>query len=88
METKICKKCGRELPTSNFAKRNLSPDGYSNTCNACLSEKLSKSKQDSTTTHKINSNPDLKAFTPRELIEELKARGYKGKLTIAREIIL
>lgn len=87
METKICKKCGRELSTSNFAKRNLSPDGYSNTCNACLGEKLSKSKQD-TTTHKINSNPNLKAFTPRELIEELKARGYKGKLTIAREIIL
>lgn len=33
-------------------------------------------------------NPDLAPFTPRELIEELKARGYKGKLFIEREITL
>ena len=33
-------------------------------------------------------NPDLASFTPRELIEELKARGYKGKLVIEREITL
>jgi hypothetical protein len=33
-------------------------------------------------------NPDLAPFTPRELIEELKAREYKGKLFIEREITL
>ena len=27
------------------------------------------------------TNPDLAKFKPRELIEELKARGYKGTLT-------
>lgn len=27
---------------------------------------------------KVFTNPDLAKFKPRELIEELKARGYKG----------
>jgi hypothetical protein len=39
---------------------------------------------------KINahSNPALATFTPRELIEELKARGYKGHLEFTKTITL
>lgn len=35
METKICKVCGRELPTSYFKNNHLSPDGKTNTCRDC-----------------------------------------------------
>ena len=34
------------------------------------------------------TNPDLAKFKPRELIEELKARGYKGTLTYEQVITL
>lgn len=37
---------------------------------------------------KEGGNPALTAFTPRELIEELRFRGYKGKLEYTKTITL
>lgn len=64
-ETKKCSCCGKELPLSHFQKRGV---GYRNICNDCL-------KRESGATDKF------KDFTSRELIDELKARGYEGQLT-------
>lgn len=35
-----------------------------------------------------STNSELAKFTPRELIEELKSRGYKRKLYVTRTIEL
>ena len=93
MEKKTCKVCGRELPISEFQRNHLSRDGYTDTCKRCriakYKETRSKDKDDCLTPpHKNGGNPDLAPFTPRELIEELKARGYTGKLSIVREVII
>lgn len=61
---KKCSYCGKELPLTHFSKRGT---GYRNICNDCL-------KRESGATDKF------KDFTSRELIDELKARGYEGTL--------
>lgn len=38
--------------------------------------------------HPVYSNPELAKFTPRQLMEELKARGYSGELHITQKIKL
>ena len=36
METKICKKCGRELPIEEFYKAKNNKDGHMNVCKECF----------------------------------------------------
>ena len=64
-ETKKCSICDKELPLTHFQKRGA---GYRNICNECL-------KRESGATDKF------KDFSSRELIDELKARGYEGQIT-------
>ena len=37
-------------------------------------------------TNHVFSNPDLARFTPRQLMEELRARGYTGELKYVQTI--
>lgn len=67
VSTKVCACCGNELPITAFNKHGRSKDGYETICRTC------KAKSGS-------GNPELAKFTPRELIEELRARGYHGTL--------
>lgn len=85
METKVCKVCGQELPLSEFRKLPFSTNCIA-TCKKCVSEKMERTKLFKKTANSTNS--ELTKFTPRELIEELKSRGYKGKLYVTRAIEL
>lgn len=91
METKICSRCKQEKPLEEFSKCSTSADGLQYICKECMAvynkqrhEEKKKMKdviiQNDHTLKKVYSNPELAKFHPRELIAELKARGYSGEL--------
>ena len=84
METKKCACCGQELPTTEFYTSQRNKDGLQSYCKKCAIEANKKYSNKSIR----GGNELLKDFTPRQLIEELKARGYKGKLYYTNEIVL
>lgn len=86
-ETRICKVCGRELSINEFAKNGM---GITHVCKECVANRK-RSKREETKQMKQQAQEAanarslrLKDFTPRELMQELKSRGYEGKLRYVR----
>lgn len=77
METKVCVKCGKELPVSKFYHNSNSEDGYSAVCRPCACTRRKPI---------VGGNPALAMFQPRELIAELRFRGYRGELELTQKI--
>lgn len=67
--TKKCAICGKVLPLSEFQRKGA---GHRNMCKSCQRKENGTSER-------------FAGFTSRELIDELKYRGYKGILR--REIV-
>lgn len=88
MEKKVCKCCGRELSLDHFKRGRYD---YVSVCLDCdkkhraekrqarNDEQKQKEKEEALRAEKRNLC--LADFTPRELMEELKRRGYEGRLT-------
>ena len=64
-ESRKCRICGKILPISKFER--FGKRGYHTACKACEGKDY-------------GTDEKFKDFTSRELILELRARGYKGKL--------
>lgn len=90
METKICPRCHKEIPVSGFYKNSSAKDGFDSMCKECRS-KCQKEYYSMKSQHNSpngGGNPELSRFTPRQLIEELRARGYTGELKYVQTIKL
>lgn len=83
LTTKICAKCGKEKSVEYFKRNALSADGYCRLCNECTPPAKPKRR-------KLfeGGNPALVNFKSRELLDELRARGYRGELKITQSVKL
>lgn len=99
LEMKTCSRCKSEKPVSEFAPSPRSHSGYMNICRACQSAAIKAGRMANSLSPPILATPnplfaeqssrELIARL-RELIQELKARGYsyKGELTYLQRIKL
>ena len=90
--TKKCKACGRVLPVSEFAKHWKSKDGYRAVCKSCdgvHEKRIACIVSGATVKRTIEGGVSaLKGINAKDLIEELRYRGYKGKLVYTREVVV
>lgn len=99
--TKKCSKCGKELPLSEFYSHPSTKDGLMSHCKGChytttrknIAKRKAKKESESIaekshTFHKVYFNPELAKFQPKDLIAELRARGYSGELSIRQTIVV
>lgn len=98
METKVCKKCGRELPVGEFYGVPKNADGIDSVCKECRRagmKEYRKARKSEAVRRKeaLPFNVDdnmggagLEAYSARELMIELRRRGYSGKLAYKWDI--
>jgi ribosome-binding protein aMBF1 (putative translation factor) len=85
--TKTCKCCGRELPIGDFFKNKW---GITDVCKECANKHRADKRAGRNEVDELRKQVDqartlrLSDFTPRELMAELKRRGYDGKITYTR----
>ena len=76
--TKICKKCGQAKPIEEFGKDARSRDGHKIYCRNCRRDMANdRYEKNKLKREAISTANALAAFTPRDLLAELKRRGYK-----------
>lgn len=83
---KVCRVCGKEKPLSEFHANSKAKDGHLNRCKACCSEYWKKYSASKNLGGVIDENNPLSAYQPRELIAELRRRGYVGELKFTQTI--
>lgn len=85
---KECSKCHRVLPESEFYKDRSRKDGLNHRCKSCI-KNYNKNVRTFKNKEKMgDKNPALAEFTPRQLINELRKRGYTGELKYTQIIKL
>lgn len=82
---KVCKDCGRELPIESFVR---SRSGFTDHCKECWSKArradIAKKKDAEPKPAPIRSGAE--SLPDDQLIEELRKRGFQGKLTRIFEV--
>lgn len=86
---KECSKCHRQLPETEFYKNSTTKDGLQFWCKQCINDYDNNVRPyKNGGQNRGGGHTDLAAFTPRQLIDELRKRGYTGELKYVQTIKL
>lgn len=101
---KTCTKCGMVKPVDEFHRKLSSPDGRQPWCKKCQLDASRTNRTNKNQCPRVtvkpgalaglnkrgstDANNPLAEYTPRELMLELKRRGYEGDLTYTAKISL
>lgn len=78
---KRCTCCGEVKPLTDFYTNNKTKDGHQSQCKACNAKSTHEARKRRIEKQKTERlRTELSQFTPRELMQELANRGYKGSL--------
>lgn len=86
-QTKVCSKCGRELPIENFTRGRYGPTSVCKECKAEIMRQNAKKKKEKVGVGVVELDlrnglvSKLGRATDEELMAELQARGYGGTLS-------
>lgn len=96
VKTKLCYKCKRELPVTEFHKCRARYDGLYSYCKECsrvahrkLRERYKNERKKEKVAEerkRVEDADALSRFTPRQLMMELHRRGYEGTLRWVQEV--
>lgn len=86
METKKCPRCGKELPLSDFylSRTTGKPYPYCKDCNRQMKKESDGKKKEQM--ERDIAQHRLEGISARELILELRRRGYKGELIYQQRV--
>lgn len=79
-KTKVCKRCGRELPLHEFGKHARTADGLQVYCRECSKEAMKNTRMKKVKEVALLKKSSIAAFEDQELLDELKRRGFSGYL--------
>lgn len=85
-KTKVCKRCGRELPLHEFGRHARTADGLQVYCRDCCKEAMKKTRRGKVQKDIERATYGLASFTDEELFNELRRRGFSGYLKQVVEI--
>ena len=90
-EKKVCNQCGRELPIDEFNRNHY---GHVSVCKECSRENGRRTRAGKSEVYELKRQLEeatkkrLEDFTPRQLMEDLKRRGYTFKATYTKVITI
>ena len=86
VKTKVCKRCGKELPLHEFGRHARTADGLQVYCRECSKQAMMRTRRAKVEKDKERATCGLASFSTEDIVNELRRRGLTGYLKQVVEI--